>query len=342
MKSKLFLKFCFLWLLYSPFEAKAQAVKYTITYNSKTKHYVRCAKGEESLLSPIDKVNMRPYQEEKSYTVKVLANGDRETTILHLKSDQFANDVPTAAKTIIDKDGVRSYAIDGKLMANIPHSPLALEYYKAMKAENTSQDEDKRGPDFKRVTDAELNDIKVKGGKVKDLPNKRGHHIRNGDDEILYDTVGKTIENRTFLGTTLKYSHFQKFKVNSSGKIIPAFNKEINIANTEKGKNLWRFKEEEIINYTVSTPLGVRSEEDLSFNVYPNPVSKEIRVRLPREVYEKSPIIIIYDLLGKVIYQQKAKANLGVINTESFANGVYLLQVDTGIGDKLNQKFIKQ
>ena len=344
MKSNLFLKICLLGIMYIPLETKAQVVKYTITYDSKTKHYSRCAKGEENLLSPIDKVNMRPFQEEKSYTIKVLANGDRETTIFHIKSEQFGNDIPIAAKTIIDKNGVSSYASDGKRLSNIPHSPLYLEHYRAMKTGTASESTDKHGPDFKRVTATELNDIRNQGGKVKDLPNRGGYHLRKGDDEILYDTISKSIENRTFQGTTLKYSSFQKFKPNSAGKIIPVYKKEINLNKTEKGKKLWDFKEEEIINYTVIYSVNGRSVEeiDFPFNVFPNPTTKDIQVRLPRSVYEKIPTIFIYDMFGKVVFQKTVNTGLETINTESYAKGVYLLQVDNSVGDKLSQKFVKQ
>jgi hypothetical protein len=287
---------------------------------------------------------MRPYVEEKSYTVKVLANGDRETTILHNQSNQFGNDIPMASKTIIDKDGVRSYDKGGKLLVNIPHSPLYLEHYKTMKTENNSQNNDKHGPDFKKVTDFDINTIKNQGGKVKNLSNNGGLHIRKGDEELLYDTLNKTIEKRTFEGKNLKYSHFQKFKTNSTGKIVPAYKKEVNLGNTEKGNRLWHFKEEEIIYYTITYSLNGRSAEEsnLIFKVFPNPSTKEITVQLPKDLFEQAPIITIYDLLGKVTYQQKATSNIEVINMDNYTKGVYLLQVETSKGDKLNQKFIKQ
>lgn len=344
MKSKLLLKFCLLWMLYIPIEVKAQALKYTITYNSKTKNYSRCAKGEENLLSPMDRVNMRPYQEERSYTIKVLANGDRETTISYNHSSQIGNDKSQVFKTIIDKNGVKSYDRNGKMVVNMPHSAIYKEHYKSMIKENDAQGEDKHGPDFKKITEADINSIKTQGGKIKELPNKGGHHIRRGNNEVLYDTLNKIIEERTFEGSKLKYSHTQKFKTNSAGKIIPLFKKEIKLSRTDKGNNLWNFKEEEIINYKVTYPLNGRSvaEENLPFNVYPNPTSKEINVRLPRSVYEKTPTISIYDMLGKMVFQKQTNLGLETINTEVYAKGVYILQVDSGEGEILTQKFIKQ
>jgi hypothetical protein len=343
MKTKLVLWYClFNWIFYTPLSINAQALKYTITYNSKTKHYSRCAKGEEKLLNDFDRVNMRSYQEEKSYIIKVLSNGDREITIFHLKSNQFPDDTPSAAKTIIDKDGVKSYSADGKVLTNIPHSAIYLEYQKAFK-NNLQSNDIQLAPKFKKITDAELNDLKIQGISVKNI-NGKGLHIRNQNKEVLYDTVNKIIENRLFEDKLLKHSNLQKFKLNKFNEIIPIFKKEINLDKTNKGNKLWRFKEEDIINYKITYPLNKRNDTDknLSFNVYPNPASKELTVQLPRNIYEKTAHITISDMLSRVIFQKQTNASLEIIDIDKFKSGVYLLQVETGTGDKLTKKFIKQ
>ena len=348
MKTKRIFLFCsFLWILYNPIKLEAQALKYTITYDSKVKHYARCLKGEEKLLNDIDKVNMRAFMVEDSYIIKVFANGDRETTVFHVNSNQSTEDVTIAFKTVIDKDGVRSFSREGKNLTNIPHSEISLKHYKSIKASNLS-DDTRTTPEFKKVSDAELNEIKLTGSAIKNIPGK-GFHMRNGNKELLYDTVNRVIENRLFEGKNLKYSYHQKFNLNKEGKIIPAFKKEINMGNTANGRNIWRFKEENISNYKVIIPLNGRSaiEEGLpidnnSFGVYPNPASKEIKVQLPLSIFEKVAEITIYDMIGRIIHQKNATNALENINIEKLEKGMYLLQVETKAGDKLSQRFIKQ
>ena len=348
MKTKRIFLFCsFLWILYNPIKLKAQTLKYTITYDSKIKHYARCTKGEEKLLNDIDKVNMRAFMVEDSYIIKVFSNGDRETTVFHLNSNQSTADVTITFKTVIDKDGIRSYSREGKILTNIPHSEKSLKQYKSMKASDLRDDIDKT-PKFKKVSDVEINEIKLTGGEIKNIPGK-GFHVRNGNKELLYDTINRVIENRLFQGKNLKYSYQQKFNLNREGKIIPAYKKEIIMGNTANGRNVWRFKEENISNYKFIVSLNGRSaideglpSDNISFEVYPNPASKEIKVQLPLSIFEKIAEITIYDMLGRIIHQKNAVNALENINIEKLENGMYLLQVETKAGDKLSQRFIKQ
>lgn len=349
MKTKLIYCYSlFYWIIYNPIEIKAQSLKYTINYDSKVIHYSKYLKGEDKLLTDIDKVNIRGFEENNSYSIKVFANGDQETTIIHVKSNQYPEDYVYPYKTVITKDGTKTFSKEGKILSEVPHSEKYLKFYKDLKSKNLNDDLIVTAPEFRKTTDAEINDIKLHGGSVKSIKDK-GIHIRIGNKELLYDDDNKVVEERIFEGKDLKHSYHQKFQLDQNGRVVPAFKKEINMHYSDRGRKMWRFKEESISNYKVVLPLKGRaaiednkSDAILSFNIYPNPASKDIQIQLPLNIYEKSAIITIYDGVGKVIYQRKAANSLEIINIEKMQNGIYLLQVDTNSGDKLIQKFVKQ
>lgn len=85
----------------------------------------------------------------------------------------------------------------------------------------------------------------------------------------------------------------------------------------------------------VNDPGIVTGIEDLNaaFNVYPNPADKEMTVELPETATQRATLRM-YDQLGKVVeesYFEKGDSKK-TIGTESFAGGVYLIQVETPKG----------
>lgn len=322
-------------------------VKCVISYDTKTTNYVRCAKGEEGLLNDFDRIGMRKIEEEDSYTIKILANNDRETTISHIKSNRFPSSAKVAAKTVIDKKGVKTYDKEGNLLTNIPHSPKALESYKVVKS-LTEQNVFQNVPEFRRMRNDQMSDLRDRGVKVKSYSDGK-IHIRNNNKEVLYDSVNKVVENREFEGKDLSYSLQQKFQTNRSGMTVPMYNREINMKKNERGRRMWHFTEQNIANYNVSIPVQGRSnsestnsQQEGEFRIYPNPTSKELWVQIPLSIYKESPQIVITDMLGQAVYQSKAQYSLQSINVEKLNVGVYFLQVQSGSGSKLIQRFIKQ
>lgn len=233
------------------------------------------------------------------------------------------------------------------MITNLPHSAKALESYNAIKAQTLANGAN-TVPEFKKFEDKDIEDMKLKGKQVKKITN--GIHVRENDKEFLYDSINKNVENRIFEGNDLKFSHYQQFQKDKTGRTIPAYNRIIRMEKNEKGRRFWHFKEEYVINYKVGIPekvqgleiAGNTSNQDDKFAVYPNPVSNEMWVQIPINIYEKAPIIIIVDLLGKIVWQQKARYALESINTEQINAGIYFLNVETESGDKLTQRFIKQ
>ncbi len=197
-------------------QAQNGNVKCVISYDTKTTNYVRCAKGEERLLNEFDRIGMRKIEEEDSYTIKILANNDRETTISHIKTNRFPSWITVTAKTVIDKNGVKTYDRDGKLLTNIPHSPKALESYNAVK-DLAAQNSFQNVPEFRRMRNDEMAELRGHGVKIKNYPDGK-IHIRDNDKEVLYDSLNKVIENRQFEGKDLVFSLQQKFQTNRTGE----------------------------------------------------------------------------------------------------------------------------
>ncbi len=187
--------------------------------------------------------------------------------------------------------------------------------------------------------------------KIKNYPDGKTH-IRDNDKEVLYDSVNKVVENRQFEGRDLIFSLQQKFQTNRSGKTIPIYKREINMRRNDSGRRLWHFMEQNIINYNVSIPVhgrsspennnGLDNEQEVSFTVYPNPASKELWVQIPLSIYKESPQIMITDMLGQMVYQNKAQYSLQSINIEKLSTGIYFLQIQSESGQKLMQRFVKQ
>ncbi|MFH1051981.1 MAG: T9SS type A sorting domain-containing protein [bacterium] len=66
--------------------------------------------------------------------------------------------------------------------------------------------------------------------------------------------------------------------------------------------------------------------------IFPNPATDNLTIRT-RIGYEQESHILIYDLLGKLLYEETAQLLIGVdktIDLRSFSSGVYYIQIGTG------------
>jgi trimeric autotransporter adhesin len=93
---------------------------------------------------------------------------------------------------------------------------------------------------------------------------------------------------------------------------------------------------------TILTNTSDNIEDDNSFSVYPNPFNEELVINMERvhsaftEAY-----ITITDVTGKEVLHRKINSVGEILNTESFAAGLYFLKVESG-GGVANFKIIKQ
>ena len=90
-------------------------------------------------------------------------------------------------------------------------------------------------------------------------------------------------------------------------------------------------------NNELSTPENQISQLQL----FPNPTENTINLKLSNEKIQE---IVIYDLQGRVIFQenQNGTSNNSQIDVSDFSNGIYIVQVMSAKGIVSSCKFIKK
>ncbi len=75
--------------------------------------------------------------------------------------------------------------------------------------------------------------------------------------------------------------------------------------------------------------------------IYPNPAAGEVHIRLPRQVNHTLPFTLI-DNFGREVYQQSFQTGelLKTIDTQHWADGVYILQIKGGDGVTARKKLV--
>lgn len=86
-----------------------------------------------------------------------------------------------------------------------------------------------------------------------------------------------------------------------------------------------------------------KPEDDISmiFSIHPNPTSNVLNIVLPSAVKHITPMVI-YDHLGHVVYESSFHTGekTKTIFTDSFVDGIYMLQIVNPSGSKLTRKVI--
>lgn len=84
---------------------------------------------------------------------------------------------------------------------------------------------------------------------------------------------------------------------------------------------------------------GINENQSIksTLNLYPNPSHEKIKISLT----DKNGELLVYDLLGKVVFSQKTISDIIELNVSSFPEGLYIIKfIDTnGLSNKI--KFIK-
>jgi len=84
-----------------------------------------------------------------------------------------------------------------------------------------------------------------------------------------------------------------------------------------------------------SSAIGLKENDSLSFNIYPNPTKESIRlVNLPL-----GSTITITDISGKTVCRSINNNTQIIISTSTFANGVYIIKVENN-GEFANKKLL--
>ena len=96
-------------------------------------------------------------------------------------------------------------------------------------------------------------------------------------------------------------------------------------------------------NFSCDVVVGLpESENDLSFNIYPNPVENYLYISFS-EGFSDQVNLVIYDVTGRSIYEQKIAAHELSdlrISTAAFEAGLYMITIDSN-NRQTNQVFVK-
>ena len=85
----------------------------------------------------------------------------------------------------------------------------------------------------------------------------------------------------------------------------------------------------DILNEGMTNYTGIKSTENIAFNLYPNPARENTKVVLPTSFYGKSTNIKIYNSLGELVKQEITSANENehVISLSELSSGLYMIQL---------------
>ncbi len=116
-----------------------------------------------------------------------------------------------------------------------------------------------------------------------------------------------------------------------------AFNR---LTETADGTNTTVYEYDELGNRTqqsVSVTLSVSKNEILGLKLYPNPTPKLITITSKSNIDK----VVIYDVLGKLVKQQKNSKNTIEIDISGFSIGLYHFVIFSE-GKKQSLKVVKQ
>jgi hypothetical protein len=82
--------------------------------------------------------------------------------------------------------------------------------------------------------------------------------------------------------------------------------------------------------------LSIDEEEHLSSKIYPNPFEDKVSVQVNKPLDS----IILYDVLGKLIYESSSISHFEDFST-TLKSGVYILKLLTEDGESMTKKLIK-
>ncbi len=179
--------------------------------------------------------------------------------------------------------------------------------------------------------------------------------VKTGDDpenfsiEIKNMETGEVFENLTFEEankiyqeevTLEEYGCYRITVKNSAGNGISGngfwgIKNEDNETVVMGGNNVNVFRYEFPIEITYSN-VGIEAVEIVDeVNVYPNPASSVINVSSTN-----LSKVDVYNTFGQLIYSQDADSEIVEISTNSWANGLYFVNVETKDGVKSSQKVV--
>lgn len=91
-----------------------------------------------------------------------------------------------------------------------------------------------------------------------------------------------------------------------------------------------------------STSTGIKDVDanNPEFKLFPNPANNLVSLDL--SAFENQPVVVrVLNMLGQEVYHDKTLNRTAIIKTESWAEGIYLVSIETAL-HRYTQKLIKQ
>ncbi len=305
-------------------------------------------KEQLKLLNAVDKVSLRLVEEQEHHEIQVFEN-EVVTTISLVKTNKYDNWMKQPAKTVIDKDGVRTYDSRGALQVDVPHSEISKKQFEDNVATMVGG---MPQLSFDHVDLKATEQLRKEGFMIQQ--GKKGRFVAKSPTKMLiYDPENKVVEERDLLDGEVQFSERQKFATNTEGQIVRESVMEVNLERGRDSMKFWRIREAKYSNYHVfeldAQANGQRLKTNPEFNknseqfaISPNPAQNDIWVQVPLSMQMQAPTIRIFDVNGRQVFNQPSDYVIQQIAVDKLPNGVYILQVETPKGLKVSKRFVKQ
>lgn len=84
--------------------------------------------------------------------------------------------------------------------------------------------------------------------------------------------------------------------------------------------------------------LNIEEQTESLVEVFPNPTSGDVTVKLP--IHEEYAQLTIIDYSGQIVYDSKINNSVNQINLSHLSTGMYLVNVILDSGELLNSKLV--
>ena len=79
----------------------------------------------------------------------------------------------------------------------------------------------------------------------------------------------------------------------------------------------------------VSVVVGIETFNS-AFKMYPNPASEKVILEF-MDMGSQIPVVSIYNITGKTVYIGTAESRTKIIDVSSMENGLYIIEINTGV-----------
>jgi len=76
-----------------------------------------------------------------------------------------------------------------------------------------------------------------------------------------------------------------------------------------------------------ASTLSIDEKNSLAFDIFPNPISNQLNIKLPNEISDGS--VEIFDFSGKSVFKSKVNRFENVLNLNSLSSGMYIIKLTT-------------